>query len=543
MDEKAITKIKSWVSECEAHETCSTPRTVVLPKRIIEVPSDPAVAPRVCLSEGKIGEYVALSYCSGDLKSPTITNFPATLDVEVVPKTVADAITITRRLGYQYLWAGPLCIIQDNKSDWDEESSKFASTYGQAALMISATVGKDADSGILHDRHILYSPALGTNKNRFLRIQLLRWKRDLERSQLSKRGWAAIEKMLAPRILHFAEHQMIWECTGGYQFEASGIIDKIRGSGQVRQTYRKELVQPYIEKALLYHPIEVEAVGSEAEMDREVARMEAWLNCVDEFSGRSLSNPSEKLSAMTPIARIIDDGMGEYLAGVWSKNIAFGLAWVRVFALLISAPTYRAPSWSWASVDGATSAVATAWPETMMQDHAKDPTWLQKYEPKLNSHHMILADPAYPYGDVLEGSHIVVSGTCIGFMKLLNSLKDDEGFHLNAVLDQSPLFECSCCIPRPDEERKAASEKFNSEADHHICMFLMGDAWRVGDEYDSHKGFCDLLVLRACEEAGTYEKVGFVRVEKEPFGNTKTLAEAHETWDGLEWERRELKLI
>ncbi|KAG0648754.1 hypothetical protein D0Z07_4765 [Hyphodiscus hymeniophilus] len=545
LDEKALKQVKNWLSECESHENCSTPHTVKLPKKIIEIPSDPTVAPRVCLAEGKIGAYIVLSHCSGDIQTPSITNFPTPLDVGALPKTIADAITTTRRLGYRYLWAAPLCITQDSKSDWSSESSKFTLIYGQAALMISATEGVDSNSGILHERHILYSPALGLNKNRYLRLHLLRWKWDLERSALGKRGWAAIERMLAPRILHFARRQLIWECASGHKFEASAIIDKHYGAGQLRQTYRKEIIQPYIKKALQDHPIEVEAVGSEAEISRDGARLEAWLNCVDEFSARSLRDLEDKLIAMSSIANIIDDGtMGEYLAGVWSKNIAFGLAWGRVNSLLSPASTYRAPSWSWASVDGAISSIATAWPETMMQDHAKDPAWLEKYEPKLVSYHMVFGDPAYPYGSVREGSHIFVSGSCIGLMNLAESLNDESPFSLNIGMDSSPVFECTCCIQRPEEERKTASEKFSSEADHHLCMILMGDAWRTGPTYDQHKGICDLVILKAHgDEDGTYEKVGFVRVQKEYFGNSKTFDEVHEVWDGMAWERRVLKLI
>jgi hypothetical protein len=128
-------------------------------------------------------------------------------------------------------------------------------------------------------------------------------------------------------------------------------------------------------------------------------------------------------------------------------------------------------------------------------------------------------------------------------MKLANSLQDEQGFHMNSGLDQSPVFECPCCIPRPEEDPRQLLRSFESEADHHICMILKEDAWRTGDEYDSHKGFCDLVVLKACEEVNMYERVGFVRVRNEYSGNTKTLAEAHETWDGLSWGRRELKLI
>jgi hypothetical protein len=125
-------------------------------------------------------------------------------------------------------------------------------------------------------------------------------------------------------------------CAAGYQFKR--IVDKNYGFGQLRQTYGKDIVQPYIEKALLDHPIEVEAVGGKAEMAREVARYEAWINCVDGFSGDDLKDPLDKPPAMTPAARIMDDrNMGEYFAGVCEQECRF---WVGVEPCLLVAHTY-----------------------------------------------------------------------------------------------------------------------------------------------------------------------------------------------------------
>ena len=89
--------------------------------------------------------------------------------------------------------------------------------------------------------------------------------------------------MLAPCIVHFTERQLTWECAAGMQFEASGIIDKKYGSGQVRETYQKKAVQPYIKMALLDHPMEIQAVSREAELAREIARFGAWHTCVREY--------------------------------------------------------------------------------------------------------------------------------------------------------------------------------------------------------------------------------------------------------------------
>jgi hypothetical protein len=38
------------------------------------------------------------------------------------PKNFIDAVAITKRLGLRYLWIDSVCIIQDDKDDWQKES-------------------------------------------------------------------------------------------------------------------------------------------------------------------------------------------------------------------------------------------------------------------------------------------------------------------------------------------------------------------------------------------------------------------------------------
>lgn len=280
-----------------------------------------------------------------------LASFQKAIDVDSLPKNFIDALTITRRLGFQYLWIDALCIIQDDAEDWAGESPKMASIYGQAALMISATAAENCHSGILNDRHVHYSPALGRKKNRYLRQHLLRWDWDIQYSPLASRGWAAQERILAPRIIHFTGRQLIWECASEWHYEASGIVDKQRGSGQIRQRYRKEVVQPMVTKALENE--RKDETNQDDERQREdrkqqqsdrdgshdgtethklIGRLEVWHQCVDEFSKRSLTVPSDKLPAIAGLAAVINDGtVEEYLAGIWSKNIGFGLAWAGIF--------------------------------------------------------------------------------------------------------------------------------------------------------------------------------------------------------------------
>jgi hypothetical protein len=206
--------IHSWLAKCSEHSNCPNSTQVALPKRIIEVSSDPDVALRLYLPNGDIGSYIVLTHCWGGsnikkLTGSQIASFQEGIDVDSLPRNFVDTLTITRQLGFQYLWIDALCIIQDSAEDWAEESPKMASIYGQAALMLSATAPENCHSGILNDRHAHYSPALGRKKNLYLRQHLLRWDWDIQHSPLARRGWATQERILAPRIVHFTQCQMI----------------------------------------------------------------------------------------------------------------------------------------------------------------------------------------------------------------------------------------------------------------------------------------------------------------------------------------------
>lgn len=64
------------------------------------------------------------------------------------PLTFRDAILITRRLGYQYLWIDSLCIIQDSIEDWQREAASMDYIYKHASLTIAAEAGGDSSAGI-----------------------------------------------------------------------------------------------------------------------------------------------------------------------------------------------------------------------------------------------------------------------------------------------------------------------------------------------------------------------------------------------------------
>jgi hypothetical protein len=97
-------------------------------------------------------DYVTLSHCWGEKHIVTTTKESLTrrkegIEVSLLPKTFSDAILITRKLRFRYLWIDSLCIIQDDEADWQLESKKMAKIYENSALTISASAAHDAEYG------------------------------------------------------------------------------------------------------------------------------------------------------------------------------------------------------------------------------------------------------------------------------------------------------------------------------------------------------------------------------------------------------------
>lgn len=74
-----------------------------------------------------------------------------------LPRTIQDAIEVTRELKQRHLWVDAICIIQDSLSDWEYESARMASVYRDAYLTIAIGTASSATEGFLHHRHLTAS--------------------------------------------------------------------------------------------------------------------------------------------------------------------------------------------------------------------------------------------------------------------------------------------------------------------------------------------------------------------------------------------------
>jgi hypothetical protein len=102
--------------------------------------------------------FATLSHCWGTSYMPkadrsNLHQLVAGIDSSYFMKTFLEAISITRKLGLRYLWIDSLCIIQDDKDDWNNEASLMSLVYRYCFINIAATGSPNPTGGCFWDRN------------------------------------------------------------------------------------------------------------------------------------------------------------------------------------------------------------------------------------------------------------------------------------------------------------------------------------------------------------------------------------------------------
>ena len=141
------------------------------------------------------------------------------IPVSGLPPTFQHAVFITKMLGVHYLWIDSLCIIQDSKEDWLQESVKMWAIYGNAFCNIAATSSSDSYGGLFHDRNGLSALPCKIQatwhilrQGHYYCVDEETLEREVDEAPLNARGWVLQEQALSPRILHFGAREQYWEC-------------------------------------------------------------------------------------------------------------------------------------------------------------------------------------------------------------------------------------------------------------------------------------------------------------------------------------------
>lgn len=275
--------------------------------------------------------YTVLSYCSGP--SNTFTLSPETSDElrrgfspSKFPLTLRDGIEVTYNIGVNYVWIDALCVIHGSE-DWVRESASMNRIYGNAFLALIAANASDCNEGFFRRSVLDEAPESNYSRDGI----------PYDEEPISSQAWTLQEWELCPRRLVFASYRLVYTC-----------------NEHLKPGFNRD---PFI--------------GRCRTQLKTGANLHTWGTLVEKYSVRKLTNPDDKLLALAGLAErfasLTEGKFGRYLAGLWEEDLLRQLLWRQWNTVDFRAPvasrrpeTWRAPSWSWASIDGAISCIPLA---------------------------------------------------------------------------------------------------------------------------------------------------------------------------------------
>lgn len=374
-DSKAWSIMDTWMRTCiESHPLCNLPKTLpsYRPTRLLKVDNSHTFRLVLGTECPPTLQYVALTYCWGTkavesllrLLQSTAEDLSREQPVDNLPKTFRDAIDVSQHFGVDYIWIDRLCIFQDSPEDWQREASTMQDVYRNALFSISALGAKDDQDGCFFERNpTKVAPTVvsfkltedGEEKAfRFGLEQGWSWRLLFEKEPLVQRSWVVQERLLAPRTLHFGSKQVFWECREASccEMHPQGVYSfKDDNDAGTKDTDRTPN-HPFLWKRLL------DAPGRSYSSDPYEQLFTDWNMLTNYYVSRELTVPNDKLVALSGLAnnmkarlQQLRPGPHRYLAGLWEERLMDTLVW-NVRAPARRAIQYRAPSWSWACLDG-----------------------------------------------------------------------------------------------------------------------------------------------------------------------------------------------
>ena len=205
---------------------------------------------------------------------------------------------------------------------------RWQDIYKNAFLTIGATSAESDEGGFLSPLYThlkfqvktregtlqdLYIQRAGSPKDQLPEYQPLLW-----------RAWCYQERLLSSRMLHFIQRELWWECRDRFDCECGRKVD------------------PYGEQTTL---------EMKSGVWTHVAQPRVWRQIVRIYSDLNITLEKDKLPALSGLTRRAQESKKDkYLVGLWSRTLVDDLCW-KSSSHEGRPQDWRAPSWSWASVN------------------------------------------------------------------------------------------------------------------------------------------------------------------------------------------------
>lgn len=241
--------------------------------------------------------------------------------------------------------------------------------FGGSFLTISALSAQTSEAGFLEPRILgasvelpLYGPTSSSKVQIVPRRPLFSVVK--MESPLHHRAWTLQERIRPTAVLHFSAGQMFWECRSGLLSEdgTRDSPDELESTLFVKGTEKPLKAWPI---ARFFSASSSDLMGELFDKGNLKGVFLGWYTILGMYTERKMTLETDKLPALAGLAsKISAFAECTYVAGLWKEDIIRGLLWTPRWTdedfshgplghrSLEARKPLRAPSWSWASVDG-----------------------------------------------------------------------------------------------------------------------------------------------------------------------------------------------
>jgi Heterokaryon incompatibility protein (HET) len=434
-DRVSTAALQKWRSLCEDDhpeivDRCITQKQTGL--RLIDVNEY-----RIVRIEGAC-RYVCLSYVWGKISQPQYTSetkaafqvlYGLKSELIRLPRTIRDAIEVTKQLGIDYIWIDAICIEQDNEMDKAAIIADMGAIYSNSILTIVASTNTDPSAGLpgvsttprtqiqIHERLQGLQLAVAFHDNR-------RPLADVEDSVWNSRAWTYQEWQLSQRILFFTDSQMCFLCPHATVFEdtwpitdphfkSAPMLDRSLFYRTPMEIWMKLWQDPtqynFENKAFQTDGGLTIMVGEDRHVDSELSApvyqcrqihdseisampkirgqniWNIYRKAVNSFTYRDITSHADTVNAFAGMAELIRQGTNtEFWYGIPAFAFDQALLWYPKVQLrrrrdLDGSELF--PSWSWAGWKGACHYRGRGWYNGLYRSPVSAVRWLQQMDP------------------------------------------------------------------------------------------------------------------------------------------------------------------
>ena len=360
-----------------------------------------------------------------------------------IPKTIQNAIALTRHLGFKYIWIDSLCIVQDDADSWPQNARVMDVVYGNAELTICGADGDSVDMGLA----ALFAPRGEANKASFrpadnqeiIRKYRLRQPQHawlelmlsfpsesyVECSRWNDRAWTFQERMISPRCLICVNQRVYFQC---------------------RTTTMSEDIYSDVKTAQGSAGWSVELYGAPAQTLKRLTidPISVYKDCLRMYTSRKLTYERDTLSAFAGIGNVITQYLGHSDDYEEDSTLIFGLPASHFdYALLwqpVEVPTTRIlnnaifPSWSWSGWRCGKGVsyrrTAVSGPEINLYEWLQHRTWITWYIRNAKGQLRLVWDPVrYKQNRAIEQRWWGYNTPERGFPTATNNLDPEWDYH------------------------------------------------------------------------------------------------------------------